>query len=293
MEFKRHQLVENINTLIQQKNMKVGEVEQAIGISTGYISRLSKAGSESIPATDVVWKLARHLGVSTDALISGDFSDGTDNLSVLRRFIKKLTVRTMDGQLDWSPVTTQYVNAVLKGDEPLFFLVQEKEKNYGVPSDPQEEGFSEVNRTHAFYVNRRIVSAASPLDFAWLTGDGFKAKLSDTRQLYLFPMCLTFDTGTPAGSIEQDYFEMYMLDWKPDTSFAAAAAVLTGQNTGRWVATQVYDTFKSSMTLGEESRDLYNIANQTAYDVKINTGVRNAIMDFLNDDSFETAEDGE
>lgn len=293
MEFKRQQLVENINTLIQQKNMKVGEVEQAIGISTGYISRLSKAGNESIPATDVVWKLARHLGVSTDALISGDFSDGTDNLSVLRRFIKKLTVRTIDGQLDWSPVTTQYVNAVLKGDESLFFLVKEKEKNYGVPSYPQEEGFSEVNRTHAFYANRRIVSAASPLDFAWLTGDGFKAKLSDTRQLYLFPMCLTFDTGTPAGSIEQNYYEMYMLDWKPDTSFAGAAAVLTGQNAGRWVATQVYDTFKSSMTLDEESRDLYDIANQTAYDVKINAGVRNAIMDFLSDDSFDIGGDGE
>ena len=44
MNFNRQQLVENINNLIQQKNMKVGEVEQAIGISTGYISRLSKAG---------------------------------------------------------------------------------------------------------------------------------------------------------------------------------------------------------------------------------------------------------
>ena len=293
MEFNRQQLVENINNLIQQKNMKVGEVEQAIGISTGYISRLSKASNESIPAADVVWKLARHFGVSTDALVCGDFSEGTDNLSVLRRFIKKLTVRTLDGILDWSPVTTQFVNAVLKGDEPLFFLVQEKEKNFGVPSYPAEDGFSEVNRTHAFYAHRKIVSAASPLDFAWLTGDGFKAKLSETRQLYLFPMCLTFDTGTPAGSIEQDYYEMYMLDWKPDTGLAGAAAVLSGQNPGRWVATQVYDTFKSSMTLDDESRELYNIANQAAYDVKINAGVKTAIMDFLNDDTDDILEDGE
>lgn len=284
MDFNRQQLVDNIGSLIQQKGMKIGEVESAIGISTGYLSRLSKDGNNSIPATDVTWKLARHLGVSTDALISGDFSAGTDNLSVLKRFLKKLTVQTVDGVVDWIPVTTKYVNAVLKGDEDSFFLVKQKDKDYGVPQFEPEDNFSEVNMTYSCYHRRKIVSAASPLDFAWMTGDGFKAKLGENRWVYLFPMCVSFDTGTPAGSIEQDYFEMYLLNWTPTGGIVGAAAVLSGEASGRWVETQVFDTFKTSYApLADDVRELYDTASRTAYDVKLNASVKSAILDFLDD----------
>ena len=288
MDFNRQQLVENIGNLIQQKGMKIGEVESSIGISTGYLSRLSKDGNNSIPATDVTWKLAQHFGVSTDALISGDFSNGTDNLSVLKRFLKKLTVRTVEGSVDWVPVTTKFVNAVLKGDEGLFFLVKEKDRDYGVPHFEPEDNFSEATMTYSCFHNRKIVSVASPLDPAWMTGDGFKAKLSESRWIYLFPMCVSFDTGTPAGTTEQDYFEMYMLDWVPPGGIAGAAAVLSGEVSGRWVEKQVFDTFKSSyMPLAEDVKELYDTASRTAYDVKLNASVKSAILDFLDDGSNE------
>ncbi len=285
MDFNRQQLVENIGNLIQQKNMKVGEVESAIGISTGYLSRLSKEGNSSIPATDVTWKLAQHFGVSTDALIAGDFSNGTDNISVLKKFLKKLVVRTMEGKLDWIPVTTQYVNAVLRGDESLFFLVEEKEKDRGIPQYDAEEQFSEVNRTHSFYKTRRIVSAASPLDPAWMTGNGFKAKLNENRWIYLFPMRVSFDTGTPAGDVDADYYEMYMQEWVPTGGIVGAAAVISGENRpGKWVTTQMFDTFRDSYSpLKADVQEVYEVADRTAYDVKINAGVKTAIMDFLND----------
>lgn len=284
MDFNRQQLVDNIGSLIQQKGMKIGEVESAIGISTGYLSRLSKDGNNSIPATDVTWKLARHLGVSTDALISGDYSAGTDNLSVLKRFLKKLIVQTVDGVIDWIPVTTKYVNAVLKGDEDSFFLVKQKDKDYGVPQFEPEDNFSEANMTYSCYHRRKIVSAASPLDFAWMTGDGFKAKLGENRWVYLFPMCVSFDTGTPAGSIEQDYFEMYLLNWTPTGGIVGAAAALSGEASGRWAETQVFDTFKTSYApLADDVKELYDTASRTAYDVKLNASVKSAILDFLDD----------
>ena len=288
MNFNRQQLVENINNLIQQKNMKVGEVEQAIGISTGYISRLSKAGNESIPATDVVWKLARHFGVSTDSLISGDYSEGTDNLSVLRRFIMKLNVQTIDGILDWSAVSTKYVNAVLKGEEQLFFLVKETGNDRGVPRT--EENFSEVNETYSFYKDRKIVSAAAPQDYAWMNGDGFKAKLPNGKWLYLFRMCVDLDTGTPAGGVETPYYEMYMTEWVTDGGFAGMSAALAGKASGHWRATPVFNTLGAGSVLEDAAKELYNIANQTAYDLKINAGVRSTIMDFLNDNVAEDSE---
>ena len=288
MYFNRQQLVGNIGSLIQQRGMKIGEVETAIGISAGYLSRLAKDGNSSIPATDVTWKLAQHLGVSTDALISGDYSTGTDNLSVLKRFLKKLIVRTIEGSIDWIPVTTKYVNAVLKGDEDSFFLVKEKDKDYGVPKFDPEDNFSESTMTYSCYHNRRIVSAASPLDPTWMTGNGFKAKLNEKRWVFLFPLCVSFDTGTPAGSVEQDYFEMDMLDWTPDGGLAGAAAALSGTVSGHWVEKPVFDTFKSSYApLEEDVKDLYDTASRNAFDVKLNASVKSAILDFLDDESVE------
>ncbi len=282
MEFDRQQLIENVNNLIQQKNLKVGDIENAIGISAGYISRLSKEGSKSIPATDVVWKLAHYLGVSTDALISGDFSKGTDNISVLRRFIKKLLVQTEEGSAEWEPVTTRYVNAVLKGEEPLFFLVKERAGDSGVPVT--DENFSEATSTYSYYKDRKIVSKGAPLDSVWMTGDGFKANITDGKKLYFFPLCVSFDTGTPAGYTEQDYYEMYMLDWIPDKGLAGVTTALVGQPSGHWKATQVFATLSNGVELAEDAKDLYEVIHQTAYDLKIDSGVKKTILNFLGDD---------
>lgn len=46
MEFDRARLMNNINTLIKDKNIKIGELENSIGISTGYLSKMSKADNE-------------------------------------------------------------------------------------------------------------------------------------------------------------------------------------------------------------------------------------------------------
>ena len=286
MDFNRQQLVENINNLIQLRNMKVGEVEQAIGISTGYISRLSKAGNGSIPATDVVWNLARLFGVSTDSLISGDYSAGNDNLSVLRRFIAKLNVKTMEGNLDWYAVTTKYVNAVLTGEEPPFFLVGKTEKDNGTPYLLDE--INENRKTYPFYGNRAIISAAAPQDCVWLTGDGFKTEMSGGKWLYLFRLCTDVETGTPAGSVETQYYEMYMSEWVTDGGFLGATAALTGKVSGQWVATQVFDTLRGGIVLEGAVKELYDLASQTAYDLKINPTVRSTIMDFLNDSNLGT-----
>lgn len=44
-EFDIQRLMDNINSIIQQKNIKIGEMESDIGVSPGYISRLTKKGN--------------------------------------------------------------------------------------------------------------------------------------------------------------------------------------------------------------------------------------------------------
>ena len=49
MEFDRSRLMNNITTLIKEKNIKIGELENSVGIITGYISKMAKPENESMP----------------------------------------------------------------------------------------------------------------------------------------------------------------------------------------------------------------------------------------------------
>ena len=278
LHFDRQRLMTNITILIQQNGMNIGDVEAKAGASKGYISRLLK--NDSIPSSDFIWRLAKILGVSTDMLIEGDYSERTDNVSTLRKFLIKLRLQTSADAIEWSPITTKYVNSVLKGEEALFFLVQEKGDNMSVPQ--MESDFSEVNSTYSFFKNRKIRSAAFPQEYAWMTGDGFKANLSDDRVIYLFPMCAVMDTGTSAGEIEINYFEMYLSTWKESGGLAAATAMLSGTVAGEWKTKQIFDTSRVD-ELEIETRDLYDTIKHTAYDLRITADVKDAILDFLED----------
>ena len=80
MEFDRSRLMNNITTLIKEKNIKIGELENSVGISTGYLSKMAKPENESMPGIDLIWKLAEKLGVSHRHL--GDLERGSSNGSV-------------------------------------------------------------------------------------------------------------------------------------------------------------------------------------------------------------------
>ena len=104
-EFSRQRLVENISTLMQQQKLKVGEVEQRIGISTGYLSKMLKKDTVSAPSADTIWKLAKVFGVSTDMLIEGDFSGSNENIQYLRSFFSKLKSKTISDEIEWEAIT--------------------------------------------------------------------------------------------------------------------------------------------------------------------------------------------
>lgn len=71
-EFDIQRLMDNINSIIQQKNIKIGEMESDIGVSPGYISRLTKKGNGAATSADLIWKVAKYLGVSVDFLMDGN-----------------------------------------------------------------------------------------------------------------------------------------------------------------------------------------------------------------------------
>ena len=90
MDFDRAKLMTNITVLIKEKGLRIGELESRVGISAGYISKMTKAENESMPGVDLIFKLAQELEVSVEALVCGDFNKSNDNLLFLMQFLRSL-----------------------------------------------------------------------------------------------------------------------------------------------------------------------------------------------------------
>lgn len=101
MEFDKAKLMNNINALIKERGLKIGELENELKVSTGYISRMSKPENETMPSVDFVWKIASKLQVSVDFLIDGDYTNATDNLDFMANFIHTLIKETDAMNMDW------------------------------------------------------------------------------------------------------------------------------------------------------------------------------------------------
>lgn len=101
-------LVNNIAYLVKMQNLKLGELEELLGISAGYISRTAKENSGKRMSVDVVWKLARLFDVDIDKLLCCNLNELKGNAAVLVRFVEKMIRRTESGILQWEDCGGEY-----------------------------------------------------------------------------------------------------------------------------------------------------------------------------------------
>lgn len=100
-DFDNSQLIRNIGTLLRKHGLRMGDLENALGISTGYISRTSKPGSSKKMSIDIVWKIARLFDVGLQSLIESDLSAPSTNTNLVLRFISKLLKQTGEEEIVW------------------------------------------------------------------------------------------------------------------------------------------------------------------------------------------------
>ena len=74
--FDKKILLENISYLLKEKEMKIGELEAAAKVSTGYISRITKE-ENSKPGIEFIMNVAEVLNVGMDTLLKVDLSAQT------------------------------------------------------------------------------------------------------------------------------------------------------------------------------------------------------------------------
>lgn len=170
-EFNKKLMLENIEHLLKQTGMKIGELETAAGVSTGYISRISKEGGAK-PGIDFIINVAAALGVSVDTLITIPLAEITPTEKYLISFLEKLKRDTAEDNLEWEKETAYYLNRMQCNEDgviphPLF-------QYEFLPDNGAVEGSEYiVFQSNAFGVNTEIC------------GDCFHLEMKNGARFYL------------------------------------------------------------------------------------------------------------
>lgn len=109
MKFNKQLMLDNIAYLLKETGKKIGELETESGVSTGYISRISKDGNTK-PGIDFIMNVADSLNVSINTLLNIDLTEMTPNEKYLLSFLKKLNKDTIDDKLDWNRESADQLN---------------------------------------------------------------------------------------------------------------------------------------------------------------------------------------
>lgn len=100
-EFDNSVLIGNINYYLKKLNLRMGEFEQLIGVSAGYISRTAKEKSAKKLSVDIVWKIAKLFGVDIRKLLEVDLVIPNSNAEMISKFLTKLCAQTKQNIITW------------------------------------------------------------------------------------------------------------------------------------------------------------------------------------------------
>lgn len=101
MEFNKERCITNIYALAKEQGVKIGELESAANISTGYLSRLAKETNTAIPNIEALLIISDMLNVSLDALIKKDLTLESSTEGYLLKVVNKLLEDTKNKPRIW------------------------------------------------------------------------------------------------------------------------------------------------------------------------------------------------
>ena len=242
MEFDRTKLMTNITALIKEKGLRIGELENKVGISAGYISKMTKAENESMPGIDLIFKLAQELEVSVEALVCGDFNKSNDNLLFLIRFLHTLEEDINLHRIEWRQ----------------FADYKALRTEYDFPALPMLTGTLEVNMKRKKSAFRFVSDFRSDANLT-VTNDNFYAFVSGIGPLLLFKL----DNHLPEG--RKTELELYAVN----------------MDSGDETHTPMCSSLDRDGEIAPYLMDLYNCLLRHSKDIQISDETRNLINGYL------------
>lgn len=257
IEFNKQQLIDNINYLLKESNMKIGELESEAGVSIGYISRITKESSIK-PGIDFIINAAHSLNVSVDTLLNVPLSETTPTERYLISFLEKLKRSTADDDLNWvreSPDSLNRMETDINGYalHPLFSyetFMEQGEMEY------PEEVSRVVFTSHSFGVH------------TYICGDCFNLRMKNSSYIYLMNISKSVHRTGDASAYAK---EVWMHSPGSGTSFLCS--------------TKSNDIFSTVIN------DLYATVLEFSKHPKVNKNLQHVIDAFMNDDDLSDDDD--
>lgn len=129
-EFESSTLANNIVYLAKKHGMRVGELENTIGVSAGYLSRTIKENSKKKMSIDIVWKIAQLFGTDIKTLTESEMWVAHTNTDLLECFLDRLYEDTRDNFFTWE--LDGGVMAMLSDRYKVMGLITEEEDETAV-----------------------------------------------------------------------------------------------------------------------------------------------------------------
>lgn len=204
MNFNKNVVFRNIYKLAQDKGVRISDLENAAGVSKGYIARTSKDTNTSIPSIDFIVAIADALGTSVDYLITVDTQSLDENERYISSFLDTIEKNTLSGEIEWERESVQGPDMPTVVDGPLFDDFDE-----AVPSGSDYPDIVTV---------RRYASSFHEDGVCDLRGDVVKARFlerglaGDTSGAYIY--IAPTEHSMMYGDEEQveHEFELYIVD---------------------------------------------------------------------------------
>lgn len=210
-EYDRQIVIDNIMTLIQRHNTKVGEFEKQMGVSTGYISRLSKKDSASAISAEFIWKVAQYFNVSVDCIIRSRINEEDRKIDYMRKFINKIIKRTNDGTLEWKAIRVEEINHMLMEEtRSAFPVVYVRRAGFQKNSPHKSTDSVRIDNALGCWGDNKVISCiyggaiVNPQGTIYHTSMPYGDQ-SD-KELYLAYYC----TDTEGGP--EEFYELMILD---------------------------------------------------------------------------------
>lgn len=109
----RKTIVDNIEHLISNTDMKKGDFETKAGVKKGYLSSISDEMSTTVPPTMFLVKASELLGVSIDDLVNRNLEELSKDDYLTCTFIRKLINQTDKQEIYWEQQTLSEIEEKL------------------------------------------------------------------------------------------------------------------------------------------------------------------------------------
>lgn len=257
-------LMDNILILISAKKLKISDVENEIGISTGYLSKMIKKGESANPSMEIVWKLANYFDVSVERLVDGDVTDPHDNLSLLIATMNFCRANTISGVMKWSPITVEDINEQLHAEKPTIPIIGYRKRC--VPTQEPYPDKIPSGVSESCYGDNAVRSRLAPNVRIYAVGSAYKGHFTENSWFHIYKLggCLQ-PIQTDTSENNEPTFTVFYDVWLEDADDEALGF--------KYLCT----TRAADLQLRESIDQLYQTIDSARTDVVLDPKVRDLL----------------